>query len=207
MKQQAVNKTPSQLMQEKYKTARYNLLLMLILTVVNIVLFFTGSETMFLFSASIPYYSICVGWMLGALSLLVIGAVVLIAFLICWLLSKKHYGWMIAALVLFVLDTLGTVYLYSGNLTEGIFDLLIHVWVLVYLVLGVINGYKLAHAPQEPIEAYPVEPTAEQPVYADPNVYAQPTAATPTAPASADPAPTEPTPADAPATLNGEEIE
>ena len=89
MKQQAVNKTPSQLMQEKYKTARYNLLLMLILTVVNIVLFFTGSETMFLFSASIPYYSICVGWMLGALSLLVIGAVVLIAFLICWLLSKR----------------------------------------------------------------------------------------------------------------------
>ncbi len=185
MKQQTVNKTPSQLMQEKYKTARNNLLLMLILTVVNIVLFFTGSDTMFLFSASIPYYSICVGWLYGALPLLLIGAVVLIVFLVCWLMSNKHYGWMIAALLLFVLDTLGTVYLYSDDLTAGIVDLLIHVWVLVYLVLGVINGYKLAHAPQEPIEAYP-QPTAEQPVYADLTTAA---------------------PSDAPATLNGETIE
>ena len=39
----------NQTLEQKYNSARVNLLLVVILTAVNIVLFFTGSETMMLF--------------------------------------------------------------------------------------------------------------------------------------------------------------
>ena len=47
-----------EMVQQKYKTARNNLLLMMILTVVNIVLYVTGSDTMMLFAATVPYFGI-----------------------------------------------------------------------------------------------------------------------------------------------------
>ena len=48
-------------LQQKFNTSRMNLLLMMVLTVVNVVLFFTGSDSMMLFSASIPYFAVILG--------------------------------------------------------------------------------------------------------------------------------------------------
>lgn len=140
--------------EQKYKTARNNLLLMLILTVVNIVLYVAGSDTMMLFSATVPYFGIVFGMATGIPAILAfcicISAAILITYLLCWILSKNHYGWMIASLVLFIIDTLAMIgmYLMIGEVS-GILDVVIHVWVLYYLVIGVRYGKQLKTMPEE----------------------------------------------------------
>ena len=172
-KQQAnVNKTPQQMMQDKYRAARYNLLLMLILTVVNIVLLFTETNTMFLFSATLPYYAIGLGWYWGSIFLLAIGAVALVGFFLSWFLSKDNHKWMIVALVLFVIDTAAMLWIYAvllADFSSGILDIVMHALVFYYLILGVINGKKLNELPQEIVsdETYqPVSETMPEPVVA-----------------------------------------
>lgn len=149
-------------MQNKYLMARKNLLLMLVLTVINIILFAVGADVMLLFSATVPYYSVVFGMVLGSRVLLIAGIVIAIVslglYLLCWIFSKKHYGWMIAALVLFILDTLTMISLYIllGDFS-GVLDVAIHAWVLYYLVIGVRYGYQLKNTPMEMPAAEAVE--------------------------------------------------
>ncbi|MBQ7800036.1 MAG: hypothetical protein IJ370_06045 [Oscillospiraceae bacterium] len=156
---------PKAVATQKYTYARHNLLLMIGFTVINIVLLLLSSDTMFLFSATVPYMSAIYAQQFALVSaelplkeLLVIvfssvAVVSLVAYFLCWLFSKKHYGWMIVALVLFSLDTLAMagLYLAFGDFS-GIADALVHVWVLYYLILGVINGHKLRKMPEDPQE-------------------------------------------------------
>ncbi len=142
----------------QYGVARSNLLLMIILTAVNVVLAAFGSETMLLFSATVPYFVAVFGFVseIGALAVagVVIAAVILAVYLVCWIFSKKHYGWMIAALVLFVIDTLAMILIYItvGDFS-GILDIVIHIWVLYYLVVGITYGHKLKNlTPEEEAE-------------------------------------------------------
>ena len=46
-----------------YRGSRYNLLVVLIFTVINLVMLLVGSGSYFLFSASIPYYLTVFGYM------------------------------------------------------------------------------------------------------------------------------------------------
>ena len=144
-------------LQQRFKSARANLLLMLVFTVVNILLFFTGSSTMLLFSASIPYYTVIIGSSYGftsatAAPFYIFAAVIILIYFLCWLLSKKRYGWLIPALVLFVLDIFAMAMLYIwAEETAGITDLLFHAWVLYYLILGIFSGAKLKKMPPEEI--------------------------------------------------------
>ena len=143
-----------EVMQQKYTKARNNLLLMLILTVVNIILYVVGSDTMMLFSATVPYFGIIIGTVAGSQAFLTfcicIAVAILIVYLLCWILSKDHYGWMIAALVLFIIDTLAMIgmYMMIGEIS-GILDIVIHAWVLYYLIVGVSSGHKLKTIPEE----------------------------------------------------------
>lgn len=157
MQTKTVNPTPRKAAEQRYAIARSNLILMLALTVINIILFLIGSNTMMLFSATIPYFAVIFGSVSesGVFLAICIGiaAVTIIAYLLCWIFSKKQYGWMIAALVLFVIDTLAMagMYLLIGE-TSGILDVLIHVWVLYYLITGVYYGSVLKKLPaDEPI--------------------------------------------------------
>ena len=157
--------TPRSLATQRYTAARHNLLLMIGFTVINIALLIFNSNTMFLFSATVPYMSAvyaqqfmsmpAVAAVKCVLSAVCIGVVFvsLAAYLLCWFMSKKQYGWMIVALVLFGIDTLAmaALYLIFGDFS-GIADALVHAWVLYYLVLGVINGYKLRKMPDDPQE-------------------------------------------------------
>ena len=107
-----------------YLNARANIMVMIVFTVINIFLLFVGN-TYFLFSAFIPYFMADLGFLLsgrypadfygedafilgdGALIVcLVIAAIFLVMYLLAWIFSKKHGGWMIFALVCFGLDTL-----------------------------------------------------------------------------------------------------
>lgn len=135
--------------QKRYSGARADLIGMTLLTLANIVLMFFGSETMMLFSATIPYISVGMGYWEGDQEMLIFGIVIaaisLGLYLLCWFMSKKKYQWFIVATVLFALDTAAMIYLYasSGEIESGIFDMVIHALVLYYLVVGIITGKKL----------------------------------------------------------------
>ena len=140
--------------QQKYNTARSNLLIVIIFTVVNIAMILLNTDVMMLFSATIPYFSVAIGYYSGESVLYAIGigiaVATLLGYFLCWFLSKKHYGWMIAALVFFIIDTLALagIYLFAQDFS-GIVDALNHISILFYLVTGVINGNRLAKMPEE----------------------------------------------------------
>ena len=161
------NLSPREMQEQRYKTSRANLLLIIILTVVNVVMLLVGSETMLLFSISVPYYAVVFGYVMENTTMLttgcVIAAIMLVVYLLCWIFSKKRTGWMIAALVLFIIDTvvMGLMYLGLGE-ASGIMDVLIHAWVLYYLIVGVISASKLKKMPREETVAA-AEVTGEDP--------------------------------------------
>lgn len=136
--------------QKKYDQSRGNLLLIIIFTLINIALLFTSSNTMFLFSITIPYYSAVFAYILELTGFYIVSGVVLLLYLACWFFSKKHYGWFIPALILFILDIVYLGYV-TVDMGEGsnIIDILVHIWVLYYLASGIYFGYKLKHLPEE----------------------------------------------------------
>ncbi len=154
MNTQPTNVSPRNVLQQKYNTARINLLLMIGFTVLNVILFIAGADIMMLFSATVPYYAMIFGILsenpIFLVFCIVIAVVSVLAYLLCWIFSKKHYGWMIGALVLFILDTLAMAGLFLAvGEVSGIMDALMHIWILYYLITGVSSGAKLAKLPAE----------------------------------------------------------
>lgn len=147
--------------QIKYNRARANLLLVLIFTAVNLFAA-TFADRYFLFSATIPMlFPLSAAEIVAELSAqgapaneqtltmivgLVLGLILTIPYLLCWIFSKKRVGWMVGALVFFSIDCLFL--LISFDLSM-LMDILIHAWVMYYLVTGVINGFKLKNMPEE----------------------------------------------------------
>lgn len=135
----------------RFNVARTNLFLAVLLTVINIVLGCIGANAYLLFSIAFPYFMFDIAdivWSIPAV-------LVLILFFLYWLLSKKHPGFMIAALVTFIADCLFLVVfsIFTVGITEGeisfsefILDYLTHIWVLVYLIIGTVytRRYKKA---------------------------------------------------------------
>ena len=168
-----------QLLQNKYKNAANNILLVVVLTVINIVLLVTNSNTYFLFSAYIPFALVDIGMYLCGMypsevygeglagmeflpqSFLIItlciAAVILVLYVISWVFSKKQKrGWMIFALVFFLIDTLAMLAL-IGIVMDCIIDYVIHAWVIVSLVNGLVSYSRFEKLPEEPEE----DPTKE----------------------------------------------
>lgn len=160
------------ILQRNYDHARQNLLAMIVFTLINIVLLLIGSDTMFLFSATFPYLTLAFGQLLAdAYPVLfvvccVIAAVSLLVYFLCWQFSKKHYGWMIAALIFFSLDILTLIgfFLIVQDFSE-IIDTLFHLWVLYYLIIGVKYGARLKSMPAE--EPTSADETGEGSDYSD----------------------------------------
>lgn len=162
----------------KYKSSRFNLLLVIVFTVINIVLLVTNSNSYFLFSATVPYFVADLGMLLSGMYpeeyyieleftptlgtevfifLLSVAAVMLIFYLICFLLSKERkVGWLIAALVFFSIDTAACLFLYGF---EGILDIAFHAWVIFDLASGIKAHNDLKKLPEPAPEE---EPAAEQ---------------------------------------------
>lgn len=131
----------------RYNSARSNLLMVIIFTFLNIVLTTANSGFYMLFSASIPYFIASEGVYLYSegyslqlmLSLVIIGIALLVPYLVFWIFSKKHRGWMIAALVYFSLDLIFLLYFFNISM---LLDILFHAWVLYFLIIGVATGKK-----------------------------------------------------------------
>jgi hypothetical protein len=171
MKNNTVDKTSPEFLQKQAAGARSSLLVVLIFTVVNLAMLLLDAGTYFLFSASVPYYLTAFGMGMdigigaegiGTFTVVGLGisAVVLVLYLLSWLLSKKRSGWLVAALVLFILDTLALVVLCLAfdALAESVMDFVFHGWVIIQLIQGVSAGKKLKNLPAEALA-----PEAEQP--------------------------------------------
>ena len=168
---------PRALYQQKFTSARYNLLLVIGMTLIKIVMLFLGGSSYFLFSATIPYsLSIDGAYYTGKLPeefytdmpadaqffpdsylaiMLGIAIAILAVYFLCFMLSKKFKtGWMITAAVMFVLDTLYMLFIYGVGV-DSVMDILLHAWVLYYLISGVVYGLKLKKLPED--EPAPVD--------------------------------------------------
>ena len=183
-------------LQAAYDRSRANLLLVLIFTVINL-FSVTFANSYFLFSATLPAIFPAVTTMMAAdeeylasigmtpetatlliIIGLVIGLVLSVPYLLCWIFSKKRVGWMVAALVFFSIDCL--LLLISFDLTM-ILDILMHGVVMYYLITGVINGFKLKDMPEDMPLPESGDPAAEDRVAAEDgtpaenNTFAEPT--------------------------------
>lgn len=139
--------------------ARTTVLLLMVLTLANIVLFMVDTDTYLPFCVFVPYYLTAVfmgidngfadgEWVIGDFTIvaLVITAVVLALYLLCWLLSKKKHGFLTAALVLYIVDTLGVLavaLVIVEDLSVFIFDFVAHGIVIYELVCGVTGAKKM----------------------------------------------------------------
>ena len=177
--------------ENRYRTARMNILLVVIFTAINIVLLFAEAETYFLFSASVPYWLSAYGLLfMGKIpvadgfeviavdnavsyALLAAAVVIIAVYLLCWIFAKKKVGWMITALVLVSIDTV-VMFAMSGVSADNVFDILFHAWIIVELAMGISAHYKLKKMPvtvvtaegYENINEVVVEPVAPQNQYA-----------------------------------------
>ena len=171
------NKSPQQL----YQAARGNLLLMLIFSAVNVALAAFDADIYFLFSDYLAYMLALTGRVFleytGESTYFVVGlalaVLALVPYLLCWIFSKKRRGWMIAALVLFAIDT-GLLVSDSLGVEDFLYnlpDLLFHIWVIVYLIIGMKYAQQ-ALAPQ-PEETHATQPLVE-PAFYDASLGGQP---------------------------------
>lgn len=170
---QQAKKTPKQQLELRYKSAVSNLLLVVFLTLINIVLLVTNGNSYFLFSAFLPYLAADYGMYFCGMyppemyadvedpvfadkSLLVImlavAAVILLLYVLAYIFArKKKIGWLIFALVFFVIDTIAMI-VFTGVSADNIFDLVIHAWVVVSMVRGIITYFDLKKQPAEELQ-------------------------------------------------------
>ena len=163
----APEKNTPQALRLQITSGRRMLLLVIILTAVNLTAVMRDADFYFLFSAAVPYYAvlICKGLENGFVSgpwnrsgpltrtALVIALVILAVYLLFWLLSKKRTGFLLAAAVLFIVDTLALVaisfWLYENPMVS-LKDLLFHGLVLWVMLSGCRASAKLNRLRQEP---------------------------------------------------------
>lgn len=155
----------------KYKSARTSLIIILVASVINI-FSIAFADSYFLFSSYFTTLLAALGATLyveaGSMALFVVFALLalvsLVPYLLCFIFSKKHPGWMIAALVLFSLDTLLLLLDFAAALLIGdfgmIIDMLFHVYALVCLAIAVKHGMAARKTPQpENVPAAPLVAT------------------------------------------------
>ena len=175
--------TERTMLESRYNNARHNILVVFIMTVINMVLLLTGGDSYFLFSAQVPYDLTVNGmYLCGKLPeeyyeggyelyeflpneflviMVSIAAVITLLYLVFWIFSKKQkVGFMIAALVLFILDTISMITSWGAGL-DSLLDIVFHVWVIVSLCLGVSSAAKLKKMPVEETVEVPAEAPAE----------------------------------------------
>lgn len=163
--------TSRQDLEAKYNNSRINLLLVVAFTAINIILLVTKSDSYFLFSAYIPYALVTLGMLICGMFpqefyvnefdgmeffdtsvfavFLVIAIIIVALYLISWFLSRKNKrGWLIFALILFTVDTLG-MFAFQGLALDSIIDIVFHVWVIVSLCQGISASGKLKKMPMD----------------------------------------------------------
>ena len=159
------NAKPVKTPETVFNSARSNLLLVVGFTAVNVILQLINADMYFLFSASTPLAFLDIAKFSEVPALLPVAAVlafiIIGVYLLCWFMSKKQSAWLIVAAVLFGLDTLVLLGLY--DLSTMVIDLLMHAWVLYYLITGSVAAIKMKKQP--PVQEMPAEYVPVAPEY------------------------------------------
>ena len=170
--------SPKMALQQRYASSRASLLIVVVFTLINCILAATGSDTYFLFSASIPYYLAFYGSLFCGLMpeayytpengfdpsfeffdisalyvMLSIAVIITLVYGVFWFMSRKEkHGWLIAALVFFSVDTIGMIALFGFSM-DMLLDVLMHAYVIISLISGItaIPKLKAARAEEEAI--------------------------------------------------------
>ena len=172
------DKNSPEALMAKARSGRHALLLIILFTIINLVMVLLDSGTYFLFSASVPYYVTLMfkawenGFSVGAwvngpttFAALAFSFVVLTLYFLCWLLSGKRRGWLIAALVLFVIDTIAMLclnWLLYESLLPNVVDLVFHIWAIAELFQAIRAQKKLRKLPLPEAEAIEDTPTGPE---------------------------------------------
>lgn len=164
-------RSPQEIFYSRYRTARYNLLSVVIFSLINIFLLVINANTYFLFSAFVPFMLVDLGMYECGLYpaevygsyysdaqfldvsfmvvCCVIAAIILGLYLLFWFLLKKpRVVWMIISLVFFLIDT-AALLLFVG-ISDNIMDIIFHGWIIVTLIMGIVSYFKLKKLPAEP---------------------------------------------------------
>lgn len=144
------NLSQRELIQKKYNNSRSNLMIMIVFTVINVLFVILEVDYMLLFSATVPILLASLSFDFIPYIMLTLAVIPIVSYILFWVFSKKHYGWLIAACVLFSLDTLALigVSILLGDFS-GIIDFAFHIWVLYYLIVGIKSGIELRKLPPE----------------------------------------------------------
>lgn len=154
----------------RYNTARYNLIIIAVLTAINIFLLAIKNYTYFLFSASIPYIITDLAMYLcgmyppemyeaGTVFLppvvfviaLAISAAIIVLYLLSYFLSsKRRVGWLIFALIFFIIDTAALFINYGINFSMFL-DYAFHGWAIVSMFMGIAANNRMKDMPGEEI--------------------------------------------------------
>ncbi len=177
-KNEGQTNTKTNNLETRYKNSIGNLLIVVIFSVINIGLLLANTDTYFLFSAFIPYFIVDYGRVMCGMYpeefyadmpvgefldtsflviTVVIAAVIILAYLICWILAKKKkVGALFVALGLFVVDTMGMLFM-TGISADIIIDIVFHIWVIVYLITSITTYYKIKNSPNADCAEFLVE--------------------------------------------------
>lgn len=133
-------------MQSFYSSARWFLLAIPIASLFNVIFLLMDQDYYFTFAMEFPCYITAHGFELtvdGVLSSpapsIAMAVVLCFALAAFWFLSKYHYGWMIAALVLYIADFVFSVKVF-GISSLGI---MLHIFIISALAVGIINGKRV----------------------------------------------------------------
>ncbi|MFA5561539.1 MAG: hypothetical protein WDA00_02730 [Eubacteriales bacterium] len=144
------------------RTARLNILVMMVFTVLNLVLYIARTDSFFLFSAYVPYLVLVFCDAHGVLAIgIVLGLLLTLLYLPPFLLSGKKAYWFYVVGAAFALDTLVMLYveIVLGE-TFPLLNLVFHLWVMYYCVAGVRAARTLSRMPA--FLPDPASPPADQ---------------------------------------------
>lgn len=131
-------------LRQRVMWVRMGLLTMVGFTLVNQLLLVLRVDYHFLLSAAVPYYLNWTCRKLGLGGIVPMLAAALTAWLyaayfVCWLLSRRHRGWLLAALGLYAVDTLLLI-IFAATLLENAascaLEILAHMGILALLISG-----------------------------------------------------------------------
>ncbi len=163
MRNNTTGKNSRENLQKKVSNARFSLLILSILTLVNLVMLLLDTGTYFLFSAAGPYfltsYAVGLDMCAGIAGIgpstsvaLIISAAILVMYLLCWLQSKNRTGWLVVAVVALVVDTLALLGLCLAfqMIMPRLLDLVIHVVMILELIQAINACNRLKTMRTEP---------------------------------------------------------
>ena len=147
----------------KFEKARNNLLAVIAFTVINLLLSAFGANISFLFSATLPQFIFEIGKEMNPdtgsnifmITGLIIAFITIIPYFIFWILARRARGLILAALIFFGADSLMLLILIFSMEFNASFllEIVFHVWILYYLIIGVTAWFKMRDVNRDDFKA------------------------------------------------------